>query len=49
MEGILSACERSGHFLEYNKGLLEIVKALRVRVNDTQANLKPIAAMAVGN
>jgi cytoskeleton-associated protein 5 len=49
MEAIIAACERSGHFIEYTKGLVEIVKALKLRVNDTQANLKPIAANAIGH
>ena len=38
-----------GHHLEATKGTVEIVKALKARLVDTQANLKPIAASAISH
>jgi hypothetical protein len=49
LEAIIAACERSGHFLDASKGLVELVRALKPRMNDTQANLKPLAASATGH
>lgn len=49
MEAIVAACERSAHYLEANKPTGEIVKALKPRMNDTQANLKPIAVSAIAH
>lgn len=49
VEAIIAACEKSAHYLEANKGTGEIVKSLKARLNDTQANLKPLAAAAVGH
>ena len=93
MEEIMSACERSGHYIEANKVCMyvrmyvcmyvgsplltesftppspnshayihiyihtyiinqataEILKGLRVRLSDTQANLKPLAAQAIAD
>ena len=49
METIISTVERSAHYVEANKAATELVKALRARLNDTQANLKPIAACALGH
>jgi hypothetical protein len=49
VEAVISACEKSGHYLEYNKQVLELVKALKGRINDTQANLKPLAVCAIGH
>jgi hypothetical protein len=49
MEALTAACERSGHYLEANKSTGEIVKALKVRISDTQANLKPLAVTAIGH
>jgi hypothetical protein len=49
MEVIIQACERSGHFVEGNRAAAEVVKGLKARLNDTQANLKPIAATAIGH
>ncbi len=49
MEAIIAGCERSGHYLEASKGTLELVRALKPRLNDTQANLKPIASAAIGH
>lgn len=49
MEAIIAACERSGHFLEANKPTGEVVKALKARMNDTQANLKPLAVSAIAH
>lgn len=49
MESIIAACEKSGHFLDANKNTIEIVKALKGRINDTQANLKPIAVSCIGH
>lgn len=49
LEAIVSACERSGHFLDPTKGAQELIRALKARLNDTQANLKPLAAAAIGH
>lgn len=49
IESVITACQGSGHFLENNKGTGEIIKALKSRMNDTQANLKPLAASAIGH
>jgi hypothetical protein len=49
LEALVAACERSGHYLEGNKPTIEIIRALKPRMNDTQANLKPIAASAIGH
>jgi hypothetical protein len=49
LESIIAACERAGHYLEGNKQTLEVIKSLKMRLNDTQANLKPIAALALGH
>ena len=49
MESIISCCERSAHYLEANKATGEVVKALKPRMNDTQANLKPIAVSAIAH
>jgi len=49
IEAIIAGCERSGHFLEANKATGELLRALKPRLNDTQANLKPMAASAIGH
>ena len=53
IEAVIAACERSGHYLDASKGatanLSDLLKALKARVNDTQANLKPLAATAIGH
>lgn len=49
LENILAACERSGHYLDPGKNSGELVKSLKARMNDTQANLKPIAAAVIGH
>ena len=49
MEAIIASCERSAHFLEANKPTGEVVKALKPRMSDTQANLKPVAVSAIGH
>jgi hypothetical protein len=49
MEHILAACNNSGHYLEYNKNSAEIIKALKLRLNDTQSNLKPIAVNCISH
>jgi hypothetical protein len=53
LESVIAACERSGHFLDASKNmggpLSELLKSLKARVGDTQANLKPIAAVAIGH
>ena len=49
LEAVISACERSGHFLDASKATVELVRALKPRMNDTQANLKPLAAAAIGH
>ena len=48
-ESVISNCEKSGHYLEFNKPTLEILKALKARINDTQANLKPLAVSAIAH
>eukprot|EP01035_Chromulina_nebulosa_P018286 gene18286-23966_t len=37
-----------GFYLEFNKSLLELVKSMKLRLLDTQSNLKPVAALALG-
>lgn len=53
LEAVVAACERSGHYLEVapsaNGALVDLLKALKARLNDTQANLKPLAAAAIGH
>ena len=49
LESIIAACERSTHFLDANKPTGEVVKALKGRMADTQANLKPIAVSAIAH
>jgi len=49
IEAVISSCEKSGHYLEATKGTVEIVKALKARLADTNANLKPIAASAISH
>ena len=49
IEAVIAGCEKSGHYLESTKGTVEIVKALKARLIDTQANLKPIAASAISH
>jgi hypothetical protein len=50
MENIIAVCDKSGHYLDcQHKTSIEIVKVLKARLHDTQANLKPIAALALGH
>ena len=53
IEAIISACDRSGHYLDASKqcsaGISDLLKSLKARLNDTQANLKPMAACAIGH
>ena len=49
MEAIIDTCERSGHFIEGNGAVKEVLKSLKARLHDTQANLKPMAAHAIGH
>lgn len=49
MEAVIAACERSGHYMDGGKQGPEIIKSLKARMNDTQANNKPIAAAAIGH
>jgi len=49
LESIASSCDRSSHFLDANKATSEILKALKPRMTDTQANLKPLAVSAIGH
>ena len=49
IESVISACEKSGHYLDATKNTAEVVKLLKLRVNDTQANLKPLAVTAIGH
>jgi cytoskeleton-associated protein 5 len=48
LESIIASCENSGYFIEANKGTSEILKGVKNRITDTQANLKPIAVTAIG-
>ena len=47
MESLIAACERSGHFVEGNKFVADVMKILKDRIDDAQANNKPIAANAI--
>ena len=38
LETIVAAADRSGHYLDGNRGTIEIVKALKARLNDTQVS-----------
>mmetsp|Transcript_14415 Transcript_14415/g.21637 ORF Transcript_14415/g.21637 Transcript_14415/m.21637 type:complete len:2162 (-) Transcript_14415:214-6699(-) len=49
MEAIIQVCERSGHYIAGNATAKEVIKALKDRLNDTQANLKPLGASALGH
>ena len=49
MEGVIQACERSGHFIEGNAAAKSLMRTLKERLNDTQANLKPLAATTMGH
>lgn len=49
MEAIIQACERSGHFVEGNVFAKGLLKSLKERLNDTQANLKPLAVTTMGH
>eukprot|EP01041_Mallomonas_annulata_P000127 gene127-202_t len=42
LEAVISACERSGHYMDAGKGGGDLMKSLK-------ANLKPIAAAAIGH
>ena len=48
LELILTACKKCGYSIEGNKPLSDLVRAVRARLSDTQANLKPIAAATLG-
>lgn len=47
MESLIAACERSGHFVENNKFVADVMKIMKDRVDDAQANNKPIAVNAI--
>lgn len=47
IETVLSACEKSGHYLDAGKGAQAVIKALKGRLSDSQSNLKPMAAGAI--
>lgn len=49
LDNVIAACESSGHYLEYNKATGELVKSVKLRINDTQSNLKPVAMSALGH
>jgi hypothetical protein len=49
IESVITCCDRTGHYIEYNKATAELLKALRARGLDTQANLKPLAVNAIGH
>jgi hypothetical protein len=49
IEALSSAIDNSGYWLAGNKFALEVAKELRTRMSkDTQANIKPLAVMALG-
>ncbi|CAM9466508.1 unnamed protein product, partial [Hapterophycus canaliculatus] len=47
MEDVIQACGKSGNYLEANRFLAEVLKALTPRLADSQSNLKPLAASAL--
>ena len=49
MESLIAACERSGHFVDCNKFVADVMKILKDRVDDAQANNKPIAVNAIAH
>ena len=49
METLIAACERSGHFVENTKFVADVLRCLKDRMDDSQANNKPIAASAIGH
>lgn len=49
LDSVVSACEGSGHYLEFNKSTAELIKTIKLRINDTQSNLKPLAMSALGH
>ncbi|CAM9822249.1 unnamed protein product [Heterosigma akashiwo] len=44
-----AACTRSGHYLEANKFVVEVLRALKPRCADSQSNLKPLAAATIAD
>jgi hypothetical protein len=49
MESLIASCERSGHFVDNTKFVAEVLKILKDRMDDAQANNKPIAANAIAH
>ncbi len=49
LDKILDACNKSGHFLEFNKTASETIKHLKQRLSDTQSNLKPLATQVLAH
>ena len=49
LEAVINACIKSGHHLEFGRTTADLVKAVKGRINDTQANLKPLAVSAIGH
>ncbi|CAM9903323.1 unnamed protein product [Scytosiphon promiscuus] len=47
IEEVIQACGKSGNYLEANRFLVEVLKALTPRLADSQSNLKPLAASAL--
>jgi regulator of RNase E activity RraB len=43
MEKIMNSCDSCGNYIEINKFSLELLRALKPRLSDTQSNLRPIA------
>ena len=48
LEAVITACTSSGYYLEFGKSTQDLLRSLKARLNDTQMNLKPIAAQAIG-
>lgn len=47
IERIIAACDSSANYVEMNKFIAEVIKALKLRLNDTQSNLRPLAVSAI--
>lgn len=48
MEKIIKIIHSIHYNLEYNKNLMEFLKIVKLRINDTQSNLRPIAVQLLG-
>ncbi|CAM9514386.1 unnamed protein product [Chrysoparadoxa australica] len=48
LEAVIAACDKSANYIEASRAILELLKALKERLSDSQSNLKPLAATAIG-